>query len=174
MYFNFRIGSRGVEEMGRRAKHSAEQLQAAIAFYTNPAGQPSVLSVSARFNIPETSLRREIRRRGIVQGPVAAKRQRVYEHFRGPDLASPAADLDARQTAGDGMEDSLTVARRVVRRLGDMVDETDDPRALKAIAECNNVAMETIRKIRGLDAPLDFASMSDEQLERIAAGKSPL
>ena len=72
------------------------------------------------------------------------------------------------------MEDALTVARNCLRRLLQLVPDAEDGKAIKAIADANEKAMLTIRRIRGLDAPVDFSDWSDDELQALAeTGRLP-
>ena len=53
----------------------------------------------------------------------------------------------------EDMNRGLSVARRVLEKLFIVVDRLEDPRDLKVVVEANRAAIETIRKIRSLDAP---------------------
>jgi hypothetical protein len=150
--------------------------------------------VARLFDIPTSTLYHEIRKRGLKrEGAIREKRERVAAHFAGalPDRqTSPEYTSIQRQVDSDisDMESCLGVARRVVRKYAQILEDEDaaladpdmdpiekaklrlPPKELKVIAEGNNVAMETIRKIRGLDAPLDWSQLSDEQVERLSKG----
>ncbi|MBA5606330.1 hypothetical protein H3H36_13315 [Duganella sp. FT3S] len=89
----------------------------------------------------------------------------TYFHFeRALEDAVKAHQLQADAAAQDihDMNTGLAVARKVLNRLIDMVDETDDPRDLKVVVEANRAAIDTIRKIRSLDAeaPAAHATVS--------------
>lgn len=150
----------------------------AIAEYTGP-DRPSLLSLATKYAIPETTLRREIKRRGIVRGDAADRKRRlVAGHFSG-ELADETASSEAAIAAAagldiDDMQTGLDVARNCLRNLLEISEKTKDPRVIKAIVESTKVSIETIRKIRGLDAPVDFSDWSDEELHYMAqTGRLP-
>lgn len=148
--------------------------EAAITEYLGP-NSPSVNGLATKHGIPETSLRREIQRQGIVRGDAADRKRRLVEnHFAG-ELANEVANETANGEAGeaieaearqdiDDMTDALTVCRKAITRLLKVVDTLVDPRDIKAACDANEKAMLTIRKIRGLDAPMDFTDWSNEEL----------
>jgi hypothetical protein len=49
------------------------------------------------------------------------------------------------------MGDCLGVAVKAVGKLNTMIDEASEPKDIKIIVDANKSAMETIRRIRGLD-----------------------
>lgn len=150
----------------------------AIAEYTGPA-RPSLLSLSTKFGIPETTLRREIKRRGIVRGDASDRKRRlVQDHFAG-EVAGEMANSEAAIAAEaerdiQDMNDGLTVCRKAIARLLAVVDTLACPRDIKALVEAAARAVEVIRRIRGLDAPTDFSDWSDEELQILAqTGRLP-
>lgn len=153
-------------------------IESAIKHYLSPEG-PSVLECCRLFGCSEGTLRRVLKARGIVaRSAVEQKRKRVADHFAGEDGADRLADAEAtvediiaaaEVDIGD-MQSGLEVARGCLKRLKELVPKAADAREIKLIAEANEKAVLTIRKIRDLDAAPDFASMSDEELEAIARG----
>jgi hypothetical protein len=57
------------------------------------------------------------------------------------------------------MRSGLAVARKCIGRLKLVVEVADDPKDIKVIAEANRIAVETIRRIRGLDDATDTSVM---------------
>ncbi len=153
----------------------------AIAEYLGP-NAPSLNSVASQFGIPESSLRREVKLRGIVRGGASERKRRIVEgHFSGEvanEIANPEAvqariELEAAADIQD-MDDALTVCRQAIRKLKAVVDELADPRDIKAAVEANARAVDVIRKIRGLDAPMDFSDWTDDELSLLAqTGRIP-
>ncbi|RQW79775.1 MAG: hypothetical protein EHM62_06185 [Methylococcus sp.] len=151
------------------------------AEYTGP-NKPSLLSLATKYDIPETTLRRAFKARGIIRGTAAQrKRQLVEDHFSGetaddltnPEVMQAKIEIEAAADIED-MNDALTVCRKAIRRLLDVVETIAEPREIKAICDANEKAMLTIRKIRGLDAPLDFSDWSDDELQLLAqTGRVP-
>lgn len=153
-------------------------IERAITYYLGPES-PSVLECCRRFGVAESTLRRVLKSRGIIRSSAAAqKRERVEHHFAGGDVADKMEDClptvdaiieAAREDVAD-MEDGLKVARECLKRLLKLAPLAADAAEVKRVAEANKIAIETIRRIRELDAVPDFASMSDEELEAIARG----
>lgn len=156
---------------------TTDPIELAAAEYTGP-NRPSLLSLAEKYDIPETTLRRAFKSRGIIRGTaVQRKRQLIEDHFSGETASDPAnpevlqasIEIEAAADIKD-MGDALTVCRKAIRRLLEVVEQITDPREIKAVCDANEKAMLTIRKIRGLDAPMDFSNMSDEELEALAKG----
>ena len=153
----------------------------AIAEYLGP-NRPSLNSVATKFGIPETSLRREIKRRGLFRGTaLALKRQMVDERLAGETGEGPASGgfnenaiaVEAAQDIED-MSNALTVCRKALVRLIAIVDALPSPRDIKTAVDAASAATTTIRRIRGLDAPSDFSDWTVEELEYLArTGREP-
>lgn len=123
------------------------------------AGVLSVNATARKHGLAESTLRREARRRGWPRATPDNRRKLVAEAMSGAHMASGMAEDKALQLQADAaaqdmrdMNTGLAVARKVLNRLLDMVDETGDPRDLKVVVEANRAAIDTIRKIRSLDA----------------------
>jgi len=145
--------------MPKRITYTPQQMEDAISFYLGPE-TPSENATAIQSGVPLTSLRRELKKRGIVRssGP-EAKRQKVAAHFSG--LVKGLANGEAYQSAIEAaatqditdMEMALGVARACIVRLAGMVESVDNPKDIKTIADANDAAISTIRRIRGLDDP---------------------
>lgn len=153
-------------------------IEAAVKHYLSPEA-PSVLECCRKFGCSEGTLRRVLKAHGVVvRSALEQKRKRVADHFAGGDGADRLAEAEptvediiaaAEVDIGD-MQSGLEVARGCLKRLKELVPLAVDAREIKLIAEANEKAVLIIRKIRDLDAAPDFASMSDEELQLIAAG----
>jgi hypothetical protein len=156
----------------------------------------AVTQVAKQFGIPASTLYHEIKQRGLKrEAAIRDKRERVAAHFsgvptsnHGPQPTYDAVRYQADQDVAD-MESCLGVARMVVVKYHKMLMADDaliasedinpddkaklalGPRGLKIVVEGTATAMEMIRRIRGLDGPLDWNSLSDEQLEKLAKGQ---
>ena len=160
---------------------TTDPIELAAAEYTGP-NRPSLLSLAEKYDIPETTLRRNFRTRGIIRGTaVQRKRQLIEDHFSGETASDPASpevlqasiEIEAARDIED-MDDALAVARGGLKRLKSLMDALADPREIKAAIEATARAVEVIRKIRGLDAPVDFSDWSDDELEQFArTGRMP-
>lgn len=162
---------------------SAANIESAIRHYLGPE-RPSLRQVASKHNIHEATLRRIFRQRGVVRSAAPdQKRQLVNEAMSGVKLPDgthePTHDAmrqqieDAAQRDIDDMQSALDVARRCISRLKEIVINAADAREVKTVAEANEKAMLTIRKIRGLDAPMDFSHMTDEEVAALARGMTP-
>lgn len=148
-------------------------IENAVKHYLSPE-EPSVLECCRRFGVSEGTLRRVLKSKGfMIRSAAEQKRQRVADHFAvGGDLADKLADAqpsakdidDAADVDINDMERALEVARLCIKRLKTLIPHAIEARDVKAIADANEKAMLTIRKIRGLDAPMDFTDWSDEEL----------
>lgn len=122
------------------------------------AGTMSVNAIATKHGIPEPTLRREAKKRGWVKGLSSTKRMMVRDAMAGADLANKMTNDEVRQnqlTAAEqdvaDMNSGLGVARSAIAALASMVPAADGPAKIKAIVDANKAAIDTIRKIRGLD-----------------------
>jgi transposase-like protein len=122
------------------------------------AGAMSVNAIATKHGIPEPTLRREAKKRGWIKGLSSTKRAMVQDAMSGADLTNRLTNDEVRQNqlsaAQQDVEDmncGLSVARACMRSLLAMVASAEGPRDIKTIGEANKVAVETVRKIRGLD-----------------------
>lgn len=123
------------------------------------AGIESVCAVARKHGLSESTLRREASRLGWVRASQDERRRLVAETMAGAHMACELTDEKVRQVQVDAaaqdvqdMNTGLAVARKVLGKLLDMIDLLEDPRDLKVVVEANRAAVETIRKIRSLDA----------------------
>lgn len=127
------------------------------------AGGISMNALAAQFGIPEATLRRHAKKNGWIKGASETKRELVAEVLAGGTLDEGVTNemtndevrqrqLDeATQDVAD-MNRGLEVARKVMDKLLVMVDACSSTADVKRIIEANKAAVETIRKIRALDA----------------------
>lgn len=127
------------------------------------AGGWSVNALANKYGIPEATLRRHAKKHGWVRGNAEVKRGMVREAMAGVPLDEEVTNgftndavrqlrLDAAEQDVADMTMGLNVARRCMAALLSMVDQVDHPKDVKLIVEANKGAVETIRKIRSLDA----------------------
>lgn len=118
----------------------------------------SVNSIASKHGIPEPTLRREAKKRGWVKGLASTKRAMVSDAMSGADLTKKLTNdevrqnqlSEAQQDVAD-MNSGLSVARGCIAALMALIPSVGEPRDIKTIVEANKSAIETIRKIRGLD-----------------------
>lgn len=121
-------------------------------------GSMSVNAIAAKHGIPEPSLRMEAKKQGWVKGLASSKRVMVKDAMSGADLTNSLTNdevrknqlTEAQQDIAD-MNSGLAVARRCIVSLLSIAATASEPRDIKTIVEANKSAIETIRKIRGLD-----------------------
>jgi transposase-like protein len=135
----------------------------AAALEWEGGGVRSMRELARRHGIPEATLRRYAKEHGWVKGAADAKRELVREALAGVDLDAGAAQslthdemrqkrvTEALQDVAD-MNMGLRVARACIAKLLGMVEDIDNPNDVKRVVEANKGAVETIRKIRSLDA----------------------
>lgn len=127
------------------------------------AGGWTINALANKYGIPEATLRRYSKKHGWVKGNVDLKRTMVREAMAGFSLDEQVTDNltieHVRQLRSDAaaqdvadMNMGLTVARKCMAALLVMVEQVDHPKEVKLIVEANKGAVETIRKIRSLDA----------------------
>jgi len=124
------------------------------------AGILSVNAVAQKHGVPESSLRREAKRRGWTRASSEVRRQEVALALDGERMANNLANQKVEEVLNEAMNQDvadmnrgLAVARKVLEKLLKVVDQVEDPRDFKVVIEANRAAVETIRKIRSLDQP---------------------
>lgn len=120
------------------------------------ANKGSVLSIAKEHGVTEGAIRARAKKGGWVRDPEGQKREIVRARMSG--VTSQVTNYEVRNVIASEAEQDiadmragLSVARACIRRLSDMVDDAEGPRDIKTIIEANKGAVETIRKIRGLD-----------------------
>lgn len=129
------------------------------------AGGWSVNALADKHGIPEATLRRYVKKNAWVKGSAEVKRGLVREAMAGIPLgydelvtneltndAVRQLQLGAAEQDVADMTLGLTVARRAMGKLLSMVELVEHPKDVKLIVESNKLAVDTIRKIRSLDA----------------------
>ena len=144
------------------------------------ANKGSLREIASEFGVSEAGIRKRAKKEGWVRDPEGIKRQRVKAALSGAGSAQTGAQCAAR-TLGDETEQDVDdmragveVARHCIARLLKFVLMTNDPKEVKVIADANKLAIETIRRIRGLDDPavkIDVNRASDAELEALVKGR---
>lgn len=139
----------------------------------------SIRSIAEEFRVTEGAIRARAKKLGWVRDPSGTKRELVASAMSGVPINTRGITQDelrnlvTQEATNDliDMSAGLSVARQCIGKLSEMVKTADDPRDIKIIVEANRGAIETIRKIRGLDReeekpkdPID--DMTREELER--------
>ena len=136
--------------------------------------------IAAEFGTAESSIRKRAKRYGWTRNPGALKRERVNARLaegakNGARLGAEVDEAWAREVDQDvaDMDRGLRVFRKILERLEAEIDTVRGAKMMKVIAEAATVAVMGIRRIRGLDAPIDLGKLSDEELALLAQGKAP-
>lgn len=137
------------------------------------AGSPSVNAIAKEFGVDEGTIRNRAKKHGWTRDAEGAKRQIVKSAMSGIPNGIPNSEVrkiiedEAGQDIRD-MQAGLDVARACIAKLGQMVEMVDAPRDVKVIVEANKAAIETIRRIRGLDEAIGAAAPYEDQLRELA------
>lgn len=119
------------------------------------AAGASLRAIAAEYGTSEATIRRMAKKHGWVQDATGTKRRIVADRLSGVTHdATQCAMSQITSAAGqdvDDMNNGLAVARACLRRLAIIVEQSEDAKEIKVIAEANKIAVETIRRIRGLD-----------------------
>lgn len=119
------------------------------------AGGVSLRAIAAEYGTSEATVRRRAKKNGWVQDATGTKRRIVADRLSG--VSHDATQCAMRQIASaadqdiNDMESGLAVARMCLRNLLSIAEQSLDAREIKVIVEANKAAVETIRRIRGLD-----------------------
>jgi chaperonin GroEL (HSP60 family) len=120
------------------------------------AGEKSVNAIAIEHGVSEGAIRAKAKKNGWIRSAAKTKRELVSNAMAGITKGVANVnirnliDAEAEQDVQD-MQDCLTVARACVKRLYGMVSVCEEPKDIKIIVDANKSAMETIRRIRGLD-----------------------
>lgn len=144
------------------------------------AGARSLRDIADEFGVNESAIRKRAKKYGWTRNPGALKRERVNarlaEGAQNGARLSPHVDAqwDSEVDADVAdMDRGLRVFRQILERLETEVETVQGAKDLKVIGEAATIAVNGIRRIRGLDAPIDLGRLSDEELMALAKGKSP-
>jgi transposase-like protein len=131
------------------------------------SGKGSLREIAGEHGITEGTIRARAKKNGWIRDPEGTKRERVKSLMAGV-TASVTQDAlrnmedEAKQDVID-MRMGLEVARQVLARLLDLVGQVAEARDIKVIAEANRIAVDTIRRIRGLDESTGQAAIVIER-----------
>jgi len=120
------------------------------------AGQLSLREMADRHGTSESNIRKRANKNGWIRDPSGTKRELVKRAMAG-DSAQMGAQCALRTIEQEAEQDvldmrsGLDVARACLVRLNQVVGELAEPRDIKVVAEANRIAIDTIRRIRGLD-----------------------
>jgi len=145
------------------------------------AGVRPLRAIAGDFDITEAAIRQRAKKHGWVRNPASLKRERVNAQLAaGSQEASQetsqrvACEVDREVQADvEDMERGVRVNRLILEKIEEDLPKAKGFKTYKAAAEASKTAIENIRRIRGLDAPMDLGAMTDEQLAALAKGKAP-
>lgn len=119
------------------------------------AGTKSLRDMAAEYGTAPSTIKSRAKRHGWVQDATGTKRRIVADRMSGIERGvaqNAMCEIESAATQDiDDMDSGLSVARTCLRRLQVMAEHAEDVREIKAIVESNKIAIETIRRIRGLD-----------------------
>ena len=126
------------------------------------ANSRALRAIAADHGISEGAIRKKAKKLGWSRDPAGTMRERVKAHFAGastqtaPEYAARVLDEIATQTINH-----LELAERNAVRILQHVDiylsrpNPIEPKDLKTLNDANAGALDTIRRIRSLDAPAE-------------------
>lgn len=139
------------------------------------AGVDSVRAIAEKWGISDSYLRKRLKNTEGASSIERLKRREVNSRaalnatkaeilLRGVEVAARAADEDVRD-----MVSGVEASREILVKIRSMIPDMDQARDLKVAAETVRATIDTIRKIRGLDNPVDsgdddLGSATEEEL----------
>lgn len=139
------------------------------------AGVDSVRAIAEKWGISDSYLRKRLKNTEGASSIERLKRREVNSRaalnatkaeilLRGVEVAARAADEDVRD-----MVSGVEASREILIKIRSMIPDMDQARDLKVAAETVRATIDTIRKIRGLDNPVDsgdddLGSATEEEL----------
>lgn len=122
------------------------------------AGARALRDIAAEFGVNESAIRKRAKRYGWIRNPAALKRARVNARLadgaQNEARLSPLIDAQWEAEVAQDVQDmvrGLNVSRACLARLEMLAGTEEDPKVIKTIMEAAKTAVETIRRIRGLD-----------------------
>lgn len=128
------------------------------------AGVLSLNAISAKHRVPESTIRSRAKVKGWARDPEGVMRSMVAAKVSGldelknkdPKIGAREAIKRAADAAGEDMLLAVGNARIALRKVMDLMsDQQVFARDLSILVDTNSKAMETIRRILGLDAATD-------------------
>jgi uncharacterized protein YjcR len=119
------------------------------------AGTKSLRDIAAEYGTASSTIKSRAKKHGWIQDASGTKRRIVADRMAGiAHQVAQNAMCEIESAATHDVEDMLQglgVARVCLRRLTAIAEQSEDAKEIKTIAEANKIAVETIRRIRGLD-----------------------
>jgi hypothetical protein len=140
------------------------------------AGIDSIRAIANRHEVSEGAIRKKAKAKGWLRDPAKTKRQIVSSAMsggtqNGTQIALRTIEAAAAQDIED-MERGLRINRMCLANLEDVAQASLDPKEIKIIVDATASAIESIRKIRGLDETpangqdkaLSVSDLTDDEL----------
>jgi hypothetical protein len=120
------------------------------------SGKGSLREIGGEYGVTEGAIRARAKKHGWMRDPEGTKRERVRAIMSGVSQsvtqdALRTIETEAENDAAD-MQMGLDVARICLRRLSEIAQDCADAKEIKVIVESNRIAIDTIRRVRGLDS----------------------
>lgn len=140
------------------------------------AGVMPLREIGDTYGVSEAAIRKKAKLNDWLRDPTGTKREIVKGLIAGITTGSTqqSAQEYAKRTIyteadkdAEYMGDCLDVAVKAVHKLHAMIDSAEEPKDIKIIVDANKSAMDTIRRIRGLDdaSGTPSTSAADAMLE---------
>lgn len=121
------------------------------------AGVESIRAIADKHGVSDTAIRKQAKQKGWSRDPESTKRQIVKAAMAGGSRESSQIALrtieDAAADDIADMQRGLRISRQCLINLETAAESSVEPREIKVIVEATSAAIESIRKIRGLDDP---------------------
>lgn len=122
------------------------------------AGVESLYSIADRYGITEAAIRYKAKKQGWIRSPEGTKRQIVKSRMSGiSDEIAQDVKRSIENAANEDVNDlntALLIQRKCLQSLYALSDSVDSPKEIKTIVEATDLAIESIKKIRGLNDPV--------------------
>lgn len=121
------------------------------------AGVATLRDIAGRHGITEGAIRKRAKTHGWTRDPSGTKRQIVRTAMAGGTQNGTLVALHTIQAAAEldieDMQRALRINRQCLISLEVASETVTEPREIKVIVEAASAAVESIRRIRGLDEP---------------------
>lgn len=119
------------------------------------AGVESIRAIAEKYGVSDTAIRKQAKSKGWSRDPASTKRQIVKAAMAGGSQQSSQIELRTIHEAAAAdvadMERGLRINRLCLVNLETAAQSATEPKEIKVIVEAASSAIESIRRIRGLD-----------------------
>jgi hypothetical protein len=136
----------------------------------------SLRAISDLHGVPEATIRLRAKKHGWVRDASGLKREIVKDAMSG--VVSKPAQKAAQETAQEtvrriesaadediaDMERGIRISRSCLEKLETAVTTAKEPKEIKVIVEATGMAIDSIRRIRGLDSPPGSQPPKDDEM----------